>query len=84
MQTSWVEDSTYVTLRIDFHLGHRIVILHILLAYLATILDSLDALLQVIGGDGAAVERGLRDECYRGSGDGGLRWDVSGQNYLLG
>ena len=63
---------TYVALWINLHLRHRIVVLHILLANLAAVLDSLDALLQVVGCHGAAVERGLRDEGYGGVGDGGL------------
>jgi hypothetical protein len=60
-----------ITLGINLHLRHHIIILHILLANLTAILNSLDAFLQVVGSDGAACDGGFRDEEDRGLGDEG-------------
>jgi hypothetical protein len=49
-----------IILRINFHLGHHIIELHILLSNLAAVLNRFDSFLEVIGGD-----------CARGDGGGG-------------
>lgn len=57
-----------IALRVDPHARHHVVVLHIPLADTAAVPDGLNALLQAVGGDGAAGDGGLRDEE-----DGGLR-----------
>ena len=66
---------TYIGLRINFHLRHHIVILHVFLADVAAILDNLDSFPQVIcsnraglyGSFGNERDRGLRYVClYKG------------------
>jgi hypothetical protein len=68
--------STYLPIRlhriplwIDLHFRARIIELHVALANVPAILDSLDALAQVVGFDDARVDGGLRHECYAGRGD---------------
>ena len=60
-----------VVLGIDFHLRHRVVELHVLLANLAAVLDGFDALLEPVGGDGAAADGGGGDKEDGGRGDEG-------------
>ena len=53
-----------VVLRIHFHLGHRVVELHVLLAHVACILHRLDAFGEVVFGDCSRGDGGGGDECY--------------------
>jgi hypothetical protein len=58
-----------IPLWIDLHFRARIVELHVALANVPAVLDSLDALAQVVGFDDARVDGGLGHECYAGGGD---------------
>lgn len=62
-----------IILRINSHLWHRIIELHIFFSNFATVLDGLNAFLEVVGGDGAGSDGGLRDEEDRGLGHEGRK-----------
>lgn len=61
-----------VALRINTHLGHDIIKLHVLLADIAAVPDSLDAFLEAVGLDDAVVDGGLGDPHNGGTWDEGL------------
>ena len=63
---------TYIALRIDFHLGHGVIELHILLAYGATVLDHLDSFSQSVRLNHPRVQGGFGDKCHAGGGHEGL------------
>ena len=54
-----VSTITHISLGIHLHLRHGIIILHVLLGDVTAILDSLDALLEVVGCHFARVQGGL-------------------------
>lgn len=47
-----------ITLRIDPHARHRVIVAHVLFANVATVLDGFDALVEVVGCDRARGNRG--------------------------
>lgn len=51
-----------VAFRVDVHLWHGVVVLHVGFADVAAVLDGFNALLDSVGLDGAGVDGGLGDE----------------------
>ena len=62
---------THISLRIDLHFRHDIVVLHVLFTDVATVLHDLDAFPEIVCRDGAGFDGGFGDECY------GCLWDES-------
>lgn len=63
---------THITLRIHPHLWHHVVVLHVLLADGAAVLDGFDPSSQIVRLDHALVDGGLGDERDGCAGERGL------------
>ena len=61
-----------VAFRVDVHLGHGVVVLHVGFADGSAVLDGFDALLDAVGLHRSGVDRGLRDPHDGEAGDVGL------------
>lgn len=56
--------STHISFWVYFHLRHHAIVLHVLLANVATILDRFDSRPQLVRVDDTGLDGRLRDECY--------------------
>ena len=63
---------TYICLRVDLHLWHAVIILHLSFTNVPTIFHSLYPLTQIVGGDCTSLNRSFGDEGHRGAGDESL------------
>lgn len=66
-------ETTYISLRINFHFWHCIVELHVSLSNVSAILYDFDTLPQLVASNGASFHRGLRDESNRRTGNESLK-----------
>lgn len=64
---------THISLRIDRHFWHDVVVFHVFLGDVTAVLDRFNALAKLVGFDASGINGGLGDECHAGRGHECLR-----------